>query len=87
MSRYRYEIDEANAIRVWDDENPNENDTPFFFQPEYPNGEAWEDAAAAEAWAELLIGSLEDPASELMPGDSPAEPSKVRPVAVEEDAE
>jgi len=83
MSRYTYEIDEANAIRVWDSENPNENDAPFFYQPDYPNGEAWEDAAAAEAWAELFVASLLDPESELVPGDSPAEPSKPRPVAAE----
>lgn len=84
MSRYRYEVDTNNAIRAWDDENPNENDAPFFFQPDYPNGEAWESAETATAWAELFINSLEDPLSALVPGDSPAEPSKARPEPAED---
>jgi len=83
MSRYRYEVDSENALRFWDDENPNENDAPFFFQPDYPNGEPWGTKKAAEDWAKLFIASLEDPESALVPGDSPAEPSKPRPVAAE----
>lgn len=80
MSRYRYEIDEANAIRIWDEENPNEKNAPFLYQPNYPNGDEWGSAEAATAWAELFISSAEDPTSELVPGDSAAEPTKPRPV-------
>ena len=78
MSRYIYEIDEQNAIRIWDTEVPNENNAPFIFQPDWPSGAPWADAAEATAWAELFIEALLDPASEFIVGDSPAEPRKPR---------
>lgn len=78
MSRYIYEIDEQNAIRIWDTENPNEINAPFIFQPDWPVGTPWADAAEATAWAELFIESLLDTTSEFLPGDSPAEPRKLR---------
>lgn len=56
--RYRYEIDDANAVRVWDDENPNENEAPFFYQPDYPDGRPWVDRAEAQAWVDAFIASL-----------------------------
>ena len=37
MTRYRFEIDTDNAIRIWDNENPNENDAPFMLQPDWPD--------------------------------------------------
>ena len=48
---FKYEIDENNAVRVWDtnEERPNGN-PPIMFQPDYPNAAPFEDAAAAEAW-------------------------------------
>ena len=78
MSRYRYEIDEQNAIRIWDVENPNEIDAPFFFQPDWPNATPWASKEESTAWVELFIESLENPDSPLLPGDSPEEPSKPR---------
>lgn len=75
MSRYRYEIDADNAIRVWDEENPNELDAPFLFQPDWPNGTPWADKAEAQAWVELYIESLLNPESELVAGGSPEQPA------------
>ena len=59
--RFRYEIDEQNAVRVWDDENPTENGAPFFYQPDRPDGLPWADRAEAEAWAEAFIEELVNP--------------------------
>jgi hypothetical protein len=56
--RYRYEIDAQKAVRVWDDENPNENGAPFFYQPDRPNGQPWLDRAEAQAWVEAFIAEL-----------------------------
>lgn len=83
MSRYRYEIDEANTVRIWDDEVPNENGAPFLLQPNYPNNEPWGTREAAEAWTLLYINELEDPNSEFVAGPSPAEPSLLRVPPVE----
>ena len=55
--RYKYEIDEANAIRVWDNEIPNELGAPFLFQPVHPDGRNWIDKEDAESW---VIGYIED---------------------------
>lgn len=70
MSRYRYEIDENNAIRAWDDGNPDELGRPFLLQPEWPNGTPWATRAEAEFWAEALIKMMEDPKNGR-PGDGP----------------
>jgi hypothetical protein len=84
---YRYEIDETNAIRVWDSNMPNENDAPFLLQPNWPNGTSWASEAEASAWAELYIQNLENPESEFFPGDGPDLPKKLRPteLTVEEE--
>ena len=76
---YRYEIDEANAIRIWDEANPNELGAPSLYQPDWPNATPWASRAEAEAWALLFIESLENPESEFVPGESPDEPRKPRP--------
>jgi hypothetical protein len=55
--RYRYEIDEHNAIRVWDDENPNENGAPFLYQPVHPDGSEWDSREEAEDWVEAYIAN------------------------------
>lgn len=78
--RYRFEIDSNNAISVWDEENPNELGAPFLFQPSWPAGEKWAGIEEATAWAELFIESLINQESALVPGDSPAEPAKPRPI-------
>lgn len=60
--RYRYEIDSQNIVRVWDDENPNENNAPFFYQPNRPDGLPWTDRADAQAWVDAFIVMLLTPA-------------------------
>lgn len=78
MSRYRYEIDKDNAIKVWDNENPNENDAPFLLQPDWPDNTPWANKTEAESWALAFIESLENPESEFVPGESPDRPLKPR---------
>ena len=56
--RYRYEIDDQNIVRVWDDENPNESGAPFFYQPYHPEGRPWVDRAEAQAWADEFVAGL-----------------------------
>lgn len=65
--RYRYEIDNQNAIRVWDDENPIETGAPFLFQPDRPDGRKWSDRGEAQYWAEAFIADLLAAASEATP--------------------
>lgn len=62
--RYRYEIDEHNIVRVWDDENPNENGAPFLLQDVHPDGRPWFDRAEAQAWIDAFIEELITPAVE-----------------------
>jgi hypothetical protein len=62
--RYRYEINEINEVRIWDDENPNENGAPFFYQPDRPNATPWADRAEAQAWVDAFIADLLAPAPE-----------------------
>jgi hypothetical protein len=56
--RYIYEIDDALAIRVWDTTNPNEENKPFLYQPNHPDGTAWADKDAATAWIDAFIVEL-----------------------------
>ena len=50
IDKYEYEIDENNSVRIWNIECPNEENKPFFYQPNYPDGTPWESADAAENW-------------------------------------
>jgi hypothetical protein len=52
----RYEVDDENAVRIFQDGE----DVPFWFQPHYPNGDAFDTKAEAEAWAVLAIASQAD---------------------------
>jgi len=79
MTRYRFEIDSDNAIRIWDSENPNDNGAPFMFQPDWPDATPWADAAEATDWAEVFIASLVDPLSEFVAGNSPDTHPAIRP--------
>jgi len=79
MTRYTFEIDTDNAIRIWDSETPNENGAPFMFQPDFPDTTPWADAAEATDWAEVFIASLVDPESELVAGNSPDTHPAIRP--------
>lgn len=63
----RYEIDETNAIRVYNDGET----VPFCFQPDWPDTTPWADRAEAENWAQLLIESMQNPDAEFIPGVSP----------------
>ncbi len=67
IGRYIYEIDENNAVRMWDIECPNEEDKPFFYQPDHPDGTPWESTEAAENWTVNFINQL------LTPPQEPAE--------------
>jgi len=50
----RYEIDnETYAVSIWDDINPE----PFWFQPDYPNGDQFDSYEEAETWAQLALQS------------------------------
>ena len=51
----RYTIDSENAVNVFYDDST----VPSLYQPHWPNGDAWADAAEATAWAELYVASLE----------------------------
>ena len=79
MTRYRFEIDTDNAIRIWDNETPNEQGAPFIFQPDWPDVTPWADAAQATDWAEVFIASLVDPLSEFVAGNSPDAHPAIRP--------
>ena len=65
--RYRYEIDDANAVRVWDDENPNETGAPFQLQDVHPDGRPWVDRAEAQAWVEGFIAHIVAPRAAQAP--------------------
>jgi hypothetical protein len=62
IKQYEYKIDENNAVRIWDSENPNENNAPFFYQPDHPDGVAWTSKDAAEQWVKEFINDLLQPA-------------------------
>lgn len=58
VEKYKYEIDESNAVRVWDLVNIDELNRPFLFQPVNPNGSEWTSFAEAEAWVNAYIQEL-----------------------------
>lgn len=45
----RYEVDETNTVRAWNDELVQTE--PFLLQPHHPDGTPFTDKADAEAWA------------------------------------
>lgn len=66
----RYEIDENNAIRIYQDGA----DVPFIYQPDYPDTTPFADRADAIAWAESKIAELTDieaPAAKNFPTEEP----------------
>jgi hypothetical protein len=73
----RYEIEyETNAVRVF---YPN-SDVASLFQPNWPNGDAWADAAEATSWAELYVASIEDEYAPYAP-NSRGETGRAKPTA------
>jgi hypothetical protein len=59
----RYEIDADNAVKVF----YPDSDVASLYQPTWPNGDAWLDAAEASAWADLYIASITDEAAPYAP--------------------
>jgi hypothetical protein len=84
MDKYRFQIDKNKAVRIWDNEHPNEKDAPFIFQPDWPDVTPWASKAQATNWAEVFIASLVDPNSEFVAGNSPDTHPAIRPEPVEE---
>jgi len=79
-NRYYYEIDDNNAISVWDNENPNENNQPFLFQPDWPDNTPWASRDEAEGWVSVFIESAVNPESEFVAGNSPKTHPMPRPI-------
>ena len=73
MSDYRYEVGENNEVRIWNDEYPNPDGSPFIFQPKYPGGDAWLDRDDAAAWAESYIANMLDVYGTPLPKSYPNE--------------
>ena len=75
----RYEIEETtNAVRIFADGR----EAPTIFQPNYPNGQPWESAAAAATWAQLYIASIEDESAPYAPAE-PGVSGRAKPTAEE----
>lgn len=73
----RYEIEEGtNAVRVF----YPDSDVASLLQPDWPNNEAWADAAEAEAWAQLYVASIEDEDAPYAP-TTRGEVGKAKPTA------
>lgn len=70
----RYEIDENNAVRIF---NEGE-DIPFIFQPDWPDYTPWADKAEAEVWAVAKITELTNLSAPLA-GSNPENPTEERP--------
>lgn len=52
----RYEVLDNNTVGVF----YGDSTVPSLRQPHWPNGDAWADAAEAEAWAKLYVASVTD---------------------------
>ena len=59
----RYELDADNAVKVF----YPDSDVASLYQPTWPNGDAWTNAAEATAWAELYLASINDEAAPFAP--------------------
>lgn len=60
----RYELEEGtNAVKVF----YGDSEVPSLYQPHWPNGEIWADAAEADAWAKLYIASVTDESAPYAP--------------------
>lgn len=57
MPNFKYEVDENNVVRLWDVDNPNEDNIPILIQPQKPTDEEWSNKKEAIDWIE---GYLED---------------------------
>lgn len=59
----RYELDENNAVKVFF----LDSDVASLYQPTWPSGDAWADAAEATAWADLYLASINDESAPYAP--------------------
>lgn len=55
-NKYRIDIDETNAVRIYNDEVPDS--PPFIYQPDRPEATPWADRAEAQAWADKFVEEL-----------------------------
>jgi hypothetical protein len=83
MSKYYYEIDAQNHLRVWDNDLELPGNPPFLFQPDWPDGSPWESRAQVQDWADVYINGLLNPDSEFIQGNGPDEPVIPRPQPVD----
>lgn len=66
----RYEINSNNAVLIYSDTQTE----PVIFQPHYPNGDAFADAADAESWAQAKVAEFDDidaPCAPNFAGEAP----------------
>jgi len=72
----RYEIGYDNSVKIF----YPDSDVPSLFQPHWPNGDAWADAAEATAWAQLYVASINDETAPYAPG-ARGEAGRAKPTA------
>lgn len=57
IGNFKFTVDDDFSIRVWDLNNPNENDAPFFYQPNKPDWTPWESKEQATEWITNVINT------------------------------
>jgi len=72
----RYEIGYDNSVKIF----YPDSDVPSLFQPHWPNGDAWADAAEATAWAQLYVASINDETAPYAP-NARGEAGRAKPTA------
>lgn len=77
----RYELDADNAVKVF----YPDSDVASLYQPTWPNGDAWANAAEASSWAELYLASINDEAAPYAP-NARGESGAAKPTAEEIEA-
>lgn len=69
--KIRYEVNADNAVLAWNDDLVQTE--PFLFQPHYPDGTPFKDAADAQAWADAWYQFFISPETSPEPPVSPTE--------------
>jgi len=72
---YTYKVDKSRGIGIYF----NDSKIPFRYQPGYPNGNRFENGAAAKKWAEMFIAAIQDPEAPLPPHGYGLEPQPQQP--------
>lgn len=80
MDNYTFEVAEDIVVRIY----PNGSGIPVIRQPQYPNGEPWEDAEAAGLWAQAWIAEQTDPEAPEAP-EGPGLEGRPKPVEESEE--